>query len=44
MLSFICGPCWTEKVTDEYKKEFYHAHCKGGTWCDCQHKVGQKNA
>jgi hypothetical protein len=20
-----------------------HKHCKGGTWCDCQHRVGRKN-
>lgn len=22
--------------------QMWHNKCKGGTWCDCQHVVGQK--
>lgn len=24
-------------------KRYWHNKCKGGTWCDCQHRVGRKN-
>ncbi len=24
-------------------KASYHNRCKGGTHCDCQHRVGRKN-
>lgn len=24
-------------------KENWHKQCKGGTHCDCQHRVGRKN-
>lgn len=52
-MNFICDPCKTgadivpgdnpESHLWEMKKDF-HAHCKGGTWCDCQCRVGKKNA
>lgn len=25
------------------QKKKLHSQCKGGTWCDCQHRIGRKN-
>jgi hypothetical protein len=46
MLGFICDPCryTADKVVIlKGKAQPGHKSCKGGTWCDCQHRVGRKN-
>jgi hypothetical protein len=30
-MTFICNPCNAKQ----------HEHCRGNTWCDCQHKEGK---
>lgn len=42
MLSFICSDCKTTEFEDAEDKRTSHANCKGGTWCDCQHRVREK--
>lgn len=50
-MNFICDPCksaenvitTTNKLFVLEAKKGVHSKCLGGTWCDCQHKVGRKN-
>ena len=46
-MNFICQPCRTaadNPITvnkEEIKMKRPHDNCKGGTWCDCQHRTGK---
>lgn len=44
MLNFICTPCKEEADNVVYSPNTPggHKYCKGGTWCDCQHRVERK--
>lgn len=48
-MNFICQPCKDGadiNAPEQFKlmlRRQYHDKCKGGTWCDCQHRVGKKN-
>ncbi len=45
----ICKACRTgadiknKDLLAKLAKEGWHKNCEGGTWCDCQHRVGRKN-
>lgn len=49
-MNFICTPCKAAGVIPRDKplfaveKKALHNQCRGGSWCDCQHRVGKKNA
>ena len=32
-------PLYDITVSDFHQAERWHAGCKGGTWCDCQHLI-----
>lgn len=45
VIQFICEPCKeAENIrielpgAKEMKDLLHWEHCKGGTWCDCQHR------
>lgn len=44
----ICEPCRNagdismETLGGTELKKLFHSECKGGTWCDCQHRVEPK--
>lgn len=50
-MNFICESCrhasevemdTPPEVILLWKRAF-HDKCPGGTWCDCQHRIGRKN-
>jgi len=49
-MNFICTPCKSAGEDNTLLqganliiKRILHDKCKGGTWCDCQHRIGKKN-
>jgi hypothetical protein len=45
MINFICKPCKTgadvvaaDSPALKVIKADLHSHCRGATWCDCQHR------
>lgn len=44
MLTFVCTACRSAGTApDRDAKLGCHERCKGGTWCDCQHRVTQRH-
>lgn len=41
----ICEPCRAGaramKEEQRHTADWYHAACRGGTWCCCQHETGR---
>lgn len=53
MLRFICQPCRQgadlpaparreDSLSVELARAELHGQCRGGTWCDCLHRLARK--
>lgn len=44
-MNFICNSCkqGADLQDDLQTKRKHHQECKGGTWCDCQHRIQKES-